>query len=65
MDNDKTVELLTEIRDLQRKNQEAFSDWAKQSAAQQKEQREWVLLRVIVPAYALMVILILVELMRR
>ena len=65
MDNDKTVELLTEIRDLQRKNQEAFSDWAKQSTAQQKEQREWVLLRVIVPAYALMVILILVELMRR
>ena len=65
MDNDKTVALLTEIRDLQQKSNDAALDWAKQSVAQQKEQREWVLARVIVPAYALLVILILVELTRR
>jgi hypothetical protein len=54
MDDDKTHALLTEIRDLLVKQQ-----------AYAKEQREWVLGRIVVPAYALLVILILVELIRR
>jgi hypothetical protein len=53
-DDDKTTALLTEIRDLLLKQQ-----------AHAKEQREWVLGRIVVPAYALLVILILVELIRR
>ena len=54
MDDDKTTALLTEIRDLLVKQQA----WA-------KDQREWVTGRIMVPAYALLVILILVELIRR
>jgi hypothetical protein len=54
MDEDKTTALLIEIRDLLLKQQDY-----------RKEQREWVLGRVVVPAYALLVILILVELIRR
>ena len=54
MDDEKTHALLTEIRDLLVRQQ-----------AYAKEQREWVLGRIVVPAYALLVILILVELIRR
>jgi len=54
MDDDKTNALLGEIRDL-----------LVEERARAKEQREWVLGRIVVPTFALFVILILVELIRR
>lgn len=54
MDDDKTTALLTEIRDLVQKSNENA-----------KETREWALRVLVLPTYALLVILIVLEMVRR